>query len=161
MNLGPMIFRTKPSIPEMDFAGTILSLGPSVQNFIIGDRVFGNIPIGLHFNKGRGALAEFVVLPFDRVVGIPVGMKDEEAAGLGIVGCSALALIDRAGPEEGDRVLVNGASGGIGTLLVQMLKDIVGEKGKVVALCSGSNVEIVKGLGADEVSIDKQKKMRI
>jgi NADPH:quinone reductase-like Zn-dependent oxidoreductase len=154
MNLMPMIFRTKPSIPEMDFAGTIIQFSSSVpteRDLNIGSRVFGNIPAGLHFTKGRGALAEYVVLPVDRIVAIPENMKDEEAAGLGIVGCSALALLDRANPKEGDSVLINGASGGIGTLLVQMAKEVVGEKGKVVALCSGKNVDVVKSLGADEV----------
>jgi NADPH:quinone reductase-like Zn-dependent oxidoreductase len=61
-------------------------------------------------------------------------------------------LIEKAQLKSGDAVLVNGASGGIGTLVVQMAKDIVGESGRVVAICSGRNVELVKGLGADEVS---------
>lgn len=61
-------------------------------------------------------------------------------------------MIEKAQLKSGDAVLVNGASGGIGTLVVQMAKDIVGESGRVVAICSGRNVELVKGLGADEVS---------
>lgn len=159
MNLVPFFFRTKPSIPEMDLAGTIIAssptpTNPSSRNLQIGTRVFGNIPVGLHVNKGYGSLAEYVAVPSDCVCPIPEGMKVEEAAGLGITGCSALALMDRAkGLKAGDRVLINGASGGIGTLLVQMVKEKVGKEGEVVALCSGRNVDVVKGLGADEVSI--------
>ena len=61
-------------------------------------------------------------------------------------------MLEKAQLKRGDAVLINGASGGIGTLVVQMAKDTVGESGRVVAICSGRNVELVKGLGADEVS---------
>ncbi|KAE8443284.1 hypothetical protein EG329_002000 [Mollisiaceae sp. DMI_Dod_QoI] len=154
MKIVPMIFRTAPSIPEMDFAGTIIKLGPDVpkdQEITLGTRVFGSIAVGQNFTKGKGALAEYAIVTAENICRTPEKMKDEEAAGLGIVGTSALALLDRASVKEGDNVLINGASGGIGTLLVQMVKDVVGKGGKVVALCSGKNAELVTTLGADEV----------
>jgi NADPH:quinone reductase-like Zn-dependent oxidoreductase len=62
-----------------------------------------------------------------------------------------LVLVRAAGLKEGDRVLVNGASGGVGSFVVQMCKALVGETGRVVGVCSGGSAEAVKGLGADEV----------
>lgn len=155
LQLIPMIFRTKPSIPEVDFAGTIAKLGSSVpptRKLSPGTRVFGCIPLGQHVSKGKGALAEYVVVPAGHLFPTPEGMKNEEAAGLGVAGCSALGFLDVAKIKEGERVLVNGASGGVGSLLVQMVKGAVGESGVVVAICSGRNEELVRGLGADEVS---------
>ncbi|CZR56206.1 related to zinc-binding oxidoreductase [Phialocephala subalpina] len=155
LQLIPMFFRTKPSIPELDFSGTIAELGSSVassRKLSPGTRVFGSVgPLGQHVNKGKGALAEYVVLSSEQVYPTPEGMKDEEAAGLGVAGCSALAYLDIAKIKEGERVLVNGASGGVGSLLVQMVKNVVGSSGHVVAVCSGRNEELVRGLGADEV----------
>jgi len=77
----------------------------------------------------------------------------EEAAGLPVVGITALSVMDLARVKKGERVMVNGASGGIGSLVVQMAKQAVGEEGRVVAVCSGRNEGMVKGLGADEVSL--------
>lgn len=96
-------------------------------------------------------MAEYVVVPEDALCLTPDGMKDEEAAGLGVAGCSALAFFDVARVKEGERVLVNGASGGIGSFVVQMARNAVGERGEVVALCSGRNAEAVRSLGASEV----------
>ncbi|KAL2060676.1 hypothetical protein VTL71DRAFT_9317 [Oculimacula yallundae] len=158
MQICPMIFRSKPAIPEMDFAGTIVQVGPSVpesRNLKSGTEVFGSVLVGAHIRRGKGALAEYVVVDAENVCLKPENLSFEGAAGLPVAGCTALALVDAAKLEEGMKVLINGASGGIGTLAVQMAKAAVGERGKVVAICSKANVELVKGLGADEV-IDYQ-----
>lgn len=150
----PMFFRTKPSIPDMDFAGTIVSAGadvPASRDLKPGTKIFGNVPVGQYIGKGKGSMAEFVVVPGTSVCKTPEGLPQEQAAGLGIAGCSALVLLDAAKLKKGDKVLVNAASGGVGSLVVQLVKNFVSETGEVVATCSGANVEMVKGLGADEV----------
>lgn len=154
IQLLPMFIRTKPSIPEMDFAGTIVSVGanvPASREFSPGTKVFGNIPVSQYAIKGKGSMAEFVVVTSERICAIPANMPAEQAAGLSIAGCSALSLLDTAKLREGDRVLVNAASGGVGSLTVQMVRNAVGENGRVVAICSGGNAEMVKRLGADEL----------
>lgn len=87
------------------------------------------------------------------VVRAPEGKRGEEVAGLGIAGCTALLLVEKAGLKRGDCVLVNGASGGIGHMVVQMVREAVGESGRVVAICSERDGKgnMVRGLGADEV----------
>ncbi|KAH7327127.1 zinc alcohol dehydrogenase [Rhexocercosporidium sp. MPI-PUGE-AT-0058] len=158
MQICPMMFRAKPAIPEMDFAGTIVQLGsnvPESRNLKIGAEVFGSILVGAHIRAGKGALAEFVVVDAENVCLKPENISCEEAAGLPVAGCTALALVDAARLEEGMKVLINGASGGIGSMAVQMAKSAVGESGKIIVICSKANIEMVKGLGADEV-IDYQ-----
>ncbi|PVH71951.1 zinc-binding oxidoreductase [Cadophora sp. DSE1049] len=153
MQICPMIFRAKPAIPEMDFAGTIVQVGPDVpdtRNLKVGTKVFGSVLVGAHIWAGKGSLAEFVVVAADNVCLKPENMSLEEAAGLPVAGCTALTLVDAAKLKEGMKVLINGASGGIGSMTVQMAKSAVGESGKIVAICSKANIEMVKGLGADE-----------
>lgn len=165
MQLCPAFLRTKPCIPELDFSGRIISLGPAVpepRGLKVGDDVLGSVLVPAHL-KGAGTLAEFVALEADGVVRMPrvegkEGWEMEKgmgkAAGLGVSGCTALALMEEAekkGLKTGMRVLVNGASGGIGTMIVQLVKRAVGESGQVVAICSGKNVDLVRKLGADEV----------
>ncbi|KAH0562447.1 hypothetical protein GP486_002861 [Trichoglossum hirsutum] len=154
MQLAPFLIRTKPAIPELDFSGTLLAVGsgvPSLRNLSPGDAVFGSVTIGPHIKKGVGTLAECVVVDAGSVVKMPKGMSEGDAAGLGVSGSTALVLIRAADIKEGDKVMVNGASGGVGSFAVQMAKNIVGEGGKVVGVCSAGNAEAVKGLGADEV----------
>jgi len=149
-----MLFRTNPSIPEMDFSGTIVKTGnkvPVSRKLVGGAAVFGSIPIGQLITSGKGALAEYVAVPAENVCLKPDSVPYDQAAGLPIAGISALSVIDLAKLKLGYRVLVNGASGGIGSMVVQLAKATVGEDGKVVAVCSSKNFEMVKGLGADEV----------
>ncbi|KAH7379791.1 zinc alcohol dehydrogenase [Cadophora sp. MPI-SDFR-AT-0126] len=158
MQICPMMFRAKPAIPEMDFAGTVVQIGPNVaesRNLKAGAEVFGSVLVGSHIRAGKGSLAEFVVVSAENVCLKPENMSFEEAAGLPVAGCTALALVHAAKLQEGMKVLINGASGGIGSMAVQMAKVAVGKSGKIVAICSKPNVEMVKGLGADEV-IDYQ-----
>ena len=156
MHLLPFLFRASPAIPEMDFSGTIVSLGPSVpaaRNLEVGMHVFGSIPVSNHVKAMCGSLAEEVFVPHTCVVKKPERAKREEAAGLGIAGTTALATVKATKLKKGDAVLVFGASGGIGHLVVQMCREKVGETGRVVAVCRREHEEWVKRLGCDEVSI--------
>jgi reticulon-4-interacting protein 1, mitochondrial len=158
MQLAPSFIRTKPCIPEMDFAGTIVKVSEdyplSTGKVRVNMQVFGSVPVGEHM-MGSGSLAEYVAVGAGFVVPLPEGMKMEEAAGLGIAGCTALKLLDAAKPTEGARILVNAAGGGIGCSILQMVRRAVGTTGRVVAMCSGEKEELVKRLGADEVGISK------
>jgi NADPH:quinone reductase-like Zn-dependent oxidoreductase len=123
----------------VDFAGTIESVGKDVEDFRSGDEVFG---------FAHGALAEYVCV-VDRVAPKPAGLTFEEAAGVPVAGFTALqALRDKGGVKPGQRVLVNGASGGVGTFAVQIAKTLGAE---VTGVCSGPNVDLVRSLGADRV----------
>ncbi|ORY10285.1 hypothetical protein BCR34DRAFT_354742 [Clohesyomyces aquaticus] len=154
MQLLPFFFRTSPAIPETDFSGVIVACGadvPSERCLQVGTEVFGSILVGQHVKSTSGALAEYVVVDCSMVVRKPAGATLEQVAGLGVAGATALETIKGAKLKKGDSVLVNGASGGIGHFIVQICREEVGETGKVVAVCSGKNVEWVRELGCDEV----------
>jgi NADPH:quinone reductase-like Zn-dependent oxidoreductase len=149
----PAFVRKSPSIPELDFSGTVVKVGAAVRSDIKpGVHVFGSVPPLYNLRRGIGALAEYVVVPVTNIAIKPKTVEFEAAAGLGITGITALGLAKDAGLKEGDSVLINGASGGVGTMIVQIARKAVGENGKVVAICSAENAELVKSLGADEVS---------
>lgn len=155
MQLCPSMFRGKPCIPEMDFSGIILQAGsgiPESRGFKEGTEVFGSIPVGPHIKEGKGTLAKFVVVEHGCVAVKPGSLPSEQAAGLSVAGVTALELLRNSKLEKGDKVLINGASGGIGSLITQMVKDVVGREGAVVGVCSTDNIEMVKSLGANEVS---------
>ncbi len=159
-----MLFRKPPQIPDMDFSGSIVTIGssvPSTRHLAPGVKVFGNVPVGQHVRQGKGALAEFVVVPAENVWLKPENLPAEQAAGLLIAGSAALKLVESSEVKEGQRVLVNGASGGVGCFVVQITKNLVGLNGKVVAICSGRNMQLVKGLGADEVSFPQKQRFCI
>lgn len=125
----------------VDFAGVVEKVGDGVTKFRPGDEVFG----------GRsGAFAEYVVIPEDRALAHkPEGVSFEQVAAMPIAAITALqALRDKARVEAGDRVLINGASGGVGTYAVQLAKAMGAE---VTGVCSTRNVELVRSLGADHV----------
>lgn len=156
MHTIPFLFRASPAVAELDFAGVVASTGAGVPGARRGElregaAVFGSVPVPLHL-KGVGALAEYAVVEAGDVVGKPRAATVGEAAGLGVAGGTALAVVEAASLGKGQKVLVNGASGGIGAFAVQLCRDAVGETGVVVGVCSGRNAEMVKGLGADEVS---------
>jgi NADPH:quinone reductase-like Zn-dependent oxidoreductase len=124
-----------------DYAGTVEAAGANVTKFRAGDEVFG----------GRtGAYAEFVTVPQDRAIAPkPENMSFEEAAALPIAAVTALqGLRDKAKVQPGQKVLVNGASGGVGTYAVQIAKALGAE---VTAVCSTPNVDVAQSLGADHV----------
>lgn len=153
MQLCPSFLRTKPCIPELDFAGVVTEIGGGVdksRELKVGSPVFGSIPVPEHL-KGSGALGEYVAVGADCVSRVPDGVELREAAGLPVAGCTALCLMDKAGLRLRDKVLVNGAAGGIGSLATQMVRRAVGDEGYLVAVCSGENEGFVRELGANEV----------
>jgi len=124
-----------------DFAGTVEAVGRSVRRFKVGDEVFG---------ARSGAFAEYVSVPEDRAVVLkPAGVTFEQAAAVPIAAVTALqALRDNGNIRSGEKVLINGASGGVGTFAVQIAKAFGAE---VTGVCSTRNVERVRALGADHV----------
>lgn len=165
MTLIPQMIRTKTCIPEMDLSGEVEDVWhPAEANdlknpfrFKKGDKVIAMLPASHSLGTGTGALSEYVCIPAKYVAHKPSGVAFADAAGCLLAGMTAAKQVDESGTKSGDRVLVNAASGGIGTMVVQMVRNIVGKDGHVVGICSGRNVEVVKGLGADEVSICPRK----
>jgi len=125
----------------VDFAGTVEAVGKNVTQFKPGDEVFG----------GRGgAFAEYVCPRAARAVALkPASVSFEDAASVNIAGITALqALRDKGKVQAGQKVLINGASGGVGTFAVQIAKSLGAD---VTGVCSTRNVDLVKSLGADHV----------
>ena len=124
-----------------DFAGTVEAVGKDVTQFEPGDEVFGG---------KAGAFAEYVCVPEDGpVVPKPTDVTFEQAAAVPIAGLTALqGLRDKGRLRAGQKVLVNGASGGVGTFAVQIAKALGAE---VTGVCSTRNVEMVRSIGADHV----------
>jgi NADPH:quinone reductase-like Zn-dependent oxidoreductase len=132
--------RPKHRVPGMALAGRVEEVGAGVTAFRPGDEVFGDAP--------TGAFAEYVVVPVERLVAKPSNLSFEEAAATPWAVAALQGLRDAGGLRAGQRVLIYGASGGVGTWAVQIAKAL----GAVVtAVCSTRNVEMVRGLGADEV----------
>lgn len=135
------LFSPKETRLGVDYAGVVETVGSDVSAFAPGDEVFG----------GRtGAYAEYVVAKADRaIVTKPANVSFEEAAAAPIAAITALqALRDKGGLQAGQRVLIHGASGGVGTYAIQIAKALGAE---VTAVCSTPNVEIARSLGADRV----------
>jgi NADPH:quinone reductase-like Zn-dependent oxidoreductase len=132
-----------PGEPRLgvDFAGTVEAVGKAVARFKAGDEVFG----------GRtGAFAEYVTVREQRAIALkPAGVSFEQAASVPIAGITALqALRDKGHIQRGQKVLINGASGGVGTFAVQIAKSYGAD---VTGVCSTKNVGMVRALGADHV----------
>ncbi|MGH7687018.1 MAG: NAD(P)-dependent alcohol dehydrogenase [Candidatus Dormibacteria bacterium] len=133
----------KNPIRGTDVAGVVDAVGAAVTRFNPGDRVFG------WCKELGGAFAEFASVPEAALQPIPAAMTFEQAAAAPMAGCVALkAVRDVGSVEPGQRVLVNGASGGIGTFAVQIAK---GLGAHVTGVCSAKNANLVRSLGADEV----------
>src|SRR5688500_13174788 len=125
----------------VDFAGTVEAVGKNVTLFKPGDAVFGGV---------TGAVAEYVVVRETRAVALkPANISFEQAGSVGVAAATALqGLRDEGGIKPGHNVLINGASGGVGTFAVQIAKHFGAE---VTGVCSTRNVELVRSLGADRV----------
>jgi NADPH:quinone reductase-like Zn-dependent oxidoreductase len=136
---------TKPKVTVLgsEFAGVVEAVGPAVTSFAVGDDVFG-------FSEWRwGAHAEYLAAPEDGAIAImPANATHEEIAPSTEGSHYALSLITRAKIRSGQQVLVNGATGAIGSAAVQLLKDL---GAGVTATCAAEHVELVRGLGADRV----------
>lgn len=136
-----------PGTPGFDVAGEVAEVGQGVEGFAVGDRVHARIG-----EMAGGACADVATAGVDVVAKMPEGMSFADAAALPLAGMTALqGLRDEAGmPLEGarERVLIVGASGGVGHLAVQIAR---AAGATVVGVCSGRNVEMVRGLGAHDV----------
>jgi NADPH:quinone reductase-like Zn-dependent oxidoreductase len=134
-------FKPKHKILGNDVAGVVEALGKGVNNFQPGDKVFGG--------DGYGGLAEYVLIPEDKLVQIPDKLSFSEAASMPIAAITALqGLRDYCKILPKSKVLINGASGGVGTFAVQIAKVFGAE---VTGVCSTRNLKMVSSIGADHV----------
>ncbi|KAI1358410.1 zinc alcohol dehydrogenase [Xylaria arbuscula] len=142
----------KTAIAGMDFVGEVVQTGPysspSSRGMHLGTTVAGTVPM-TSILGGVGSLAEYLVVPAHVVVEKPKDVEERVAAGLfGIVGQTSIVMLRVADLQKGDRVLLNGASGGVGCVLLQMLH---GMDVHVTGICSSKNEHLVRRLGAQEV----------
>jgi NADPH:quinone reductase-like Zn-dependent oxidoreductase len=135
-------FKAKPVVLGTDFAGTVDSVGKNVTEFKAGDEVFGG--------KDRATFAEYLSIPArGAVVAKPANLTFAQAAAVPVAAITALqALRDHGRVRQGQKVLINGASGGVGSFAVQIAKAFGAH---VTAVCSPRNVETARALGADLV----------
>ncbi|WP_433036721.1 NAD(P)-dependent alcohol dehydrogenase [Actinomycetospora sp. CA-053990] len=129
-----------------EVAGTVAALGPGTERFRVGDAVMADVS-----SSGWGAFADYVRLPERLAAPLPRRASFEEAATLPLAGGTALGALRAAGVADGERVLVDGASGGVGTFAVQIARALGAH---VTATCRPHHVDLVRSLGADEVVED-------
>ena len=138
------LLRPKQKIPGSDIAGRVEAVGRNVKEFQPGDEVFGDLSA-----CGRGGYAEYVSAPENALALKPANISFEEAAAVPEAALVALqALRDKGQIQPGQKVLINGASGGIGSFAVQIAKSF---GAKVTGVCSTRNLDMVRSLGADHV----------
>ncbi|HEX8231363.1 MAG TPA: NAD(P)-dependent alcohol dehydrogenase [Chloroflexia bacterium] len=138
------LLKPKKQILGADIAGRVEAVGKDVTRFQPGDEVFGDIS-----GCGFGGFAEYVAVSENTLVRKPASMTFEQAAAVPMAAVTALqALRNKAQIKPGQSILVNGASGGVGTFAVQIAKSFEAE---VTAVCSTSKVDLVRSLGADHV----------
>jgi NADPH:quinone reductase-like Zn-dependent oxidoreductase len=134
-----------PVIVGYDVAGEVVKIGGGVTTLAVGDRVFG-MP---WFPRQAGAYAEYVTAPSRQWAKIPAGLSDVDAAALPLAALTAYqALVDTAGLQAGERVLIHAAAGGVGHLAVQIAK---ARGAHVIGTASAGKHELLRGLGADEL----------
>jgi NADPH:quinone reductase-like Zn-dependent oxidoreductase len=132
--------RAKNRVPGTDIAGVVEEVGPNVTHLQPGDEVFGS---------HKGAFAEYVTFPEEALALKPTNLTFEEASAVGVSAFTALhALRDHGDVQPGQKVLITGASGGVGTFAVQIAKSLGAE---VTGVCSTRNLEMVRSIGADHV----------
>jgi NADPH:quinone reductase-like Zn-dependent oxidoreductase len=140
--LGRLAFgirKPKDRVPGLDLAGTVEAVGPDVTRFAVGDAVYGS---------GRGSYAEYAVAPETKLAAKPQGLSFEQAAAVPVSAVTALLGLRAGKIREGQKVLVTGASGGVGSYAVQLAKAFGAQ---VTGVCSAGKVEFVRTLGADHV----------
>ena len=138
--------RPRNPVPGACMAGRVAAVGAKVTTYRLGDEVFGQAV--------TGAFAEYLVVPAKLIAPKPTNLSFEEAAAVPWAVAALQGLRDAGGLKAGQRLLINGASGGVGTWAVQIAKALGAH---VTAVCSTRNVDMVRGLGADEV-VDYTKK---
>ena len=138
------LLKPKYQILGADIAGTVEEVGRNIKQCQPGDEVFGDIS-----GCGFGAFAEYVSVPETALAPKPAGMTFEEAAAVPSAAVTALqGLRDKGQIQPGQQVLINGASGGVGTFAVQIAKSFEAE---VTGMCSTRNLDMVRSIGADQV----------
>jgi len=131
--------RPKNRVPGVDVAGTVVAVGSAVTRFAVGDEVFG---------MSRGSFAEYAAAREDKLAHKPANASFEQAAVVGISGGTALQALTAGQVRAGQRVLIIGASGGVGSFAVQLAKAFGAE---VTGVCGTNKLDLVTGLGADHV----------
>ncbi|MHC1724400.1 MAG: NAD(P)-dependent alcohol dehydrogenase [Aminipila sp.] len=145
------LFSPKNKILGADFAGRVEAIGSKVKLFKPGDEVFGYLPS----TTGRGTLAEYVCASEEFIALKPINLSFEEAAAVPLAAVTALqGLREKGNIQPGQKVLIYGASGGVGSFALQIAKAFGAE---VTAVCSTRNLEMTRSLGADHV-VDYTKK---
>ncbi len=138
------LLKPKNTILGSDIAGRVEAVGSNVTQFRPGDEVFGDIS-----GSGFGAFAEYVSVPEDSLALKPTRITFEEAAAVpGAASAALQSLRDQGHIQPGQKVLINGASGGVGTFAVQIAKSFEAE---VTGVCSTRNMDMVRSIGADHV----------
>ena len=131
--------RPRNPVPGLDLAGRVVAVGTGVTRFGVGDEVLG---------IGAGSFAQFAIAKESKLAHKPAGVPFESAAVVAVSGLTAIQALDLGGVDSGSRVLITGASGGVGSYAVQ----IAAARGAcVTAVCSTSKVELVRSLGATDV----------
>ena len=139
--MGGGLLKPKNKIPGADIAGRVEAVGRNVTQFEPGDDVFGDI--------GRGGFAEYACARENRLASKPANLSFEEAAAVPMAALTALqGLRDKGRIQPGQKVLINGASGGVGTFAVQIAKSFGAE---VTAVCSTGKMDMARSIGADQV----------
>lgn len=142
--MGAGLFKPKHKILGSDIAGRVETVGENVEQFRPGDEVFGDLS-----ECGRGGFAEYVAVPENALALKPANLTFEEAAAVPEAAVVALqGLRDKGQVQPGQKVLIYGASGGIGTFSVQIAKSFGAE---VTGVCSSRNLDLVRSIGADHV----------
>ena len=142
--MGGGLFKPKTRVPGADVAGRVEAVGPNAGQFRPGDAVFGEIA-----GTGGGGLAEFARAREGALAPMPAGLSFEEAAAAPMAALTALqGLRDKGRIQSGKKVLINGASGGVGTFAIQIAKAFGAE---VTAVCSTDKMDLARSLGADHV----------
>lgn len=144
LRLGYGLLKPNNTILGADIAGRVEAVGNNVTQFQPGDEVFGDIS-----GCGLGGFAEYVSVPEHAVISKPASMTFEEAAAVPMAAVTALqGLRDKGQIQPGQKVLIHGASGGVGTFAVQIAKAF---RAEVTAVCSTRKVDLVRSIGADHV----------
>lgn len=129
-----------------DLSGVVTAVGEEVNNFKIGDEVFGQ---SYNFGGSSGSMAQFAAANIDSIAQKPANIDHNQAASLPLVGSSAIqALEDHMNLQSGQKILIHGGAGGIGSIAIQLAKHL---GAYVATTASAKDIDFVKGLGADKV----------